>query len=165
MHTKNPLVEWSFERLVNLDLVRGVREPQLEQFLENLPATANSAVLTERLANIYDALGKPSSAIDAWQNALKLNPSPQQRIRIRRTLEGKLLARGASRDAIDNYQKLLTEVPDYAGRPEIEEKLKALEQPIPPPQTRPQNSEPLSSLNSQHPLEMHDARSGEFQFI
>src|ERR1035437_6903029 len=34
--TKNPLIEWSFERLVNLDLVHGVRETQLEKFLEDL---------------------------------------------------------------------------------------------------------------------------------
>ena len=38
--TKSPLIEWSFERLVNLDLVHGVRAPQLANFLENLPATA-----------------------------------------------------------------------------------------------------------------------------
>ena len=55
---QNPLIEWSFERLVNLDLARGVREPQLENFLENLPATAQSAVLTEKLAEIYEAIGQ-----------------------------------------------------------------------------------------------------------
>ena len=126
-HTQNPLIEWSFERLVNLDLARGVREPQLEQFLENLPATAKSAVLTEKLANIYDGLGKPSSAVGAWQNALKLNPSPQQRIRIRRTLGDKLLELGRKAEAMDNYKQLLTEAPDYPGKPQIEEKLKALE--------------------------------------
>ena len=127
-HTQNPLIEWSFERLVNLDLARGVPELELEQFLENLPATAKSAVLTEKLADICDALGKPSSAIDAWQNALKLDPSPQQRIRIRRLLEEKLLAAGRKADAIDDYKKLLAEAPDYPGRPQIEEALRTLEQ-------------------------------------
>jgi len=121
--TQNPLVEWAYERLVNLDLIHGARLPQLEGFLENLPATARSAVLTEKLAEIYAALGKPSSAIDTWQNALKLNPSPQQRLRLRQTLGEKLLALGRQADAIENFEKLLAEAPDYAGKAKIEAEL------------------------------------------
>ena len=124
--TKSPLIEWSFEKLVNLDRLRGVRDPQLEKFLEDLPAASTSPVLTEKLAEIYDALGKPSSAIDAWENALKLKPSPEQRIRIRRTLEAKLLAQGRNADAIENDRKLLAEAPDYPGKSEIEDELKKL---------------------------------------
>jgi tetratricopeptide (TPR) repeat protein len=124
----SPLIEWSFERLVNLDRVHGAREPQLEKFLEQLPATATSAVLTEKLADIYDDLGKPSSAIAAWQQALKLHPSPQQGIRIRRTLVPKLLAEGRKADAIDDDQKLLAESPQYPGRAQVEEELKSLTQ-------------------------------------
>ena len=90
--------------------------------------TARSAVLTEKLAEIYEALGKPSSAIDTWRNALTLNPSLQQRIRIRRTLEGKLLAAGRKADAIENDDKLLAEAPDYAGKSQIEAELKTLTQ-------------------------------------
>ena len=126
--TKSPLLEWSFNRLVNLDLVHGAREPQLEKFLEELPATAKSAVLTEKLADLYDVLGKPSSAINTWQAALKLDPSPQQRIRLRRLLGEKLLAQGREADAVDNYQQLLAEAPDYPGKPQIVEQLLALEQ-------------------------------------
>jgi tetratricopeptide (TPR) repeat protein len=111
---------------VNLDLARQVRGPQLEKFLENLPATAHSAVLTEKLAEIYESLGKPSSAIDAWQTALNLNPSPQQRLRLRRTLEEKLLAAGRKTEAIANDEKMLAEAPDYAGKAQIEAELKAL---------------------------------------
>lgn len=124
---QNPLIEWSFLRLVNLDLAHGVREPVLDLFLENIPATATSAVLTEKLATLYDRLGKPESAINAWQHALTLNPSPQQRIRIRRVLEGKLLAQNRIADALENDRQLLTEAPDYPGRPAIEEKIKTLQ--------------------------------------
>ena len=126
--TKNPLLEWSFDRLVCLDLARGVRAPQLEKFLEQIPTTSHSAVLTEKLATLYEALGKPGSAIGAWQNALKLNPSPQQRIRIRLMLAEKLLAQKREAEAVENYRQLLAEVPEYPGKPQIEEKLKALEQ-------------------------------------
>lgn len=125
-HARSPYLEWSFERLINLDLVHGAPEAQLDKFLESLPATSQSAVLTEKLAELDDALGKPASAIDTWQNALKLNPSQQQRVRIRRTLEEKLLAQGRKADAIENDKKLLAEVPDYAGKSQIEEELKTL---------------------------------------
>jgi tetratricopeptide (TPR) repeat protein len=125
---QSPLLEWSFLRLVNLDLARGVREPVLTHFLENIPATATSAVLTEKLAELYDRLGKPDSAIDAWQRALTLNPSPQQRIRIRLVLEKKLLAQTRLAEAVKNDEQLLAEAPDYPGRPAIEARLKA-----PPP--------------------------------
>lgn len=124
--TQNPLIEWSFEKLVNLDLLHGAPESQLGKFLESLPATAKSAVLTEKLADIDEALGKPGPAIDAWQRALKLNPSPQQRVRIRRILKEKLLAQGRKADAIEDDEKLLSEVPDYAGKSQIEEELKTL---------------------------------------
>ena len=130
--TQSPLLPWSFEKLVNLDLAHGVREPQLEQFLENLPATSGSAVLTEKLAEIYDRLGKPGSAIMAWQNALKLNPSPGQRIRLHRILAGKLLAAGRPAEAATEDQKLLAEAPDYPGRPQVEEELKRLQPPEAP---------------------------------
>jgi len=128
--TKNPLIEWSFERLVNLDLLHGVREPQMGKFLEELPATAKSAVLTEKLAEIYDSLGKPSSAIEAWQTALKLNPSPEQRIQIRLTLADKLLEQDREIDAAENWRQLIAEAPDYPGNPGLAEKLKALEEKI-----------------------------------
>ncbi len=124
--TKNPLIEWSFERLVNLDLLHGVSEIQLEKFLEDLPATAKSAVLTERLADLYDSLGKPSSAIETWQDALKLNPSPEQRIRLRLSLAEKLLAQNRKTEAVDDWWQLIAEAPDYPGKSAIEEKINAL---------------------------------------
>ncbi len=127
LQTQSPLLEWAYEKLANLDRQRGVSELQLERNLENLPLTAQSAVLTEKLADICDDLGKPSSAIEYWQNALKLKPSPQQRIRIRLALGEKLLEQARKAEAADNYKQLLAEAPDYPGRSQIEDKLKALE--------------------------------------
>ena len=127
--TKNPLLEWSFDRLICLDLARGLRAPQLLPFLANqVPLTAQSAVLTEKLAELYEASGKPSSAIESWQNALQLKPSPQQRLRLRLTLGEKLAAQGRVAEALENYRALIAEAPDYPGRNAIDEKLKALEQ-------------------------------------
>jgi uncharacterized protein (TIGR03790 family) len=124
----SPLIEWSQLRVVDLAIAHGARLFQAEAYLENISATTNSAVLTEKLADICDAEGKPDSAIYNYEQALKLNPSPEQRIQIRLTLGEKLLAANRSADAIADYKKLLEESPDYPGRNSIEEKLAALEQ-------------------------------------
>jgi uncharacterized protein (TIGR03790 family) len=125
-HSK--LIEWSHLRVVDLAIAHGAPLAQAANYLENIPATTNSAVLTEKLASLYDELGKPTSAIDTYERSLKLDPSPEQHIRIRLTLGEKLLAANREADAIDNYKKLLEEAPGYPGKNSIEEKIAALEQ-------------------------------------
>jgi tetratricopeptide (TPR) repeat protein len=125
---KNPLIAWSFNRLVNLDLAQGLRAPPLAQFLEQVPQTATSAVLTEKLAELYAAQGKPSSAIAAWQRALTLQPSPQQSIRIRRLLTEKLLAADRWPDASENLRLAISEAPAFPDVPKLREQLKVLTQ-------------------------------------
>ena len=123
----NPLIAWSFNRLVNLDLARGVHLPILSQFLENgVPETQKSPVLMEKLAELYDDEGKPSSAIDDWQRALTLQPTRQQRLRLRLTLAQKLEAQGRIAEAMDDDRQLLEEVPDYSGKDSVEKNLKRL---------------------------------------
>jgi len=123
----NPLIEWSWNQVINLDLIRGVPPVELESVVENLPATSNSAVLTEKLAILDEACGKPTSAIETWQRALTLKPTPQQRIRIRRTLAEKLVETGRIADAIQNWKQLIAESPAYPGLPIVQEKLRELE--------------------------------------
>jgi len=126
--TKSPLLEWAFDRLVCLDLAHGLRTPPLAAYLASLPVTAHSAVLNEKLGNLYQDCGKPSSAIAAWQTALQLNPTPQQRLRLRLTLGEKLAAQHRTAEALADYRALIAEMPDYPGRNAIDDQLKALEQ-------------------------------------
>ena len=126
--SKNPLIEWSFERLVNLDLVHGLRPLQMANFLESLPDTKTSAVLTERLAELYNAQGKPSSAIDAWQKAMKLNPSRAQHIRLHRVLAEKLAAAGRDEEQAENWRQYLAKFPDDPDAFATRERLNMLEQ-------------------------------------
>lgn len=135
MHTQlsrlhSPLLEWSYLRLVNLALVRGTRMAEVAGLVDGLETTTNSAVLTEKLAGLYAAQGKPSSAILTYQKALKLNPSPEQRIRLRLTLGEKLSAQGRNTEAVEDYQQLLAESPDYPGRTSVENTLAALQKKI-----------------------------------
>jgi uncharacterized protein (TIGR03790 family) len=124
----SPLVEWSDLRVIDLARAHGATSAQAINYLENIRATTNSAVLTEKLADLCDAEGKPFSAIENYQRALKLNPSPEQRIQIRLTLAEKLLEQDRTADAIDDYKSLLVESPDYPGKNSIEDKINVLEQ-------------------------------------
>ena len=122
------LVDWSFLRLVNINLVAGRPLAELVALLEQLEETKRSAVLTEKLADLYTAQGKPSSAVSTYRQALQLDPSPQQRIRLLLTLGEKLLALDRTPEAYEDYQKLLQEFPDYPDKLAICRKLLALAQ-------------------------------------
>jgi tetratricopeptide (TPR) repeat protein len=125
--THNPLVQWAYLRAVNAQLFAGMPLSQAEDNLENLPLTATSAVLTEKLADLCDAQGKPESAILYYQNALQLDPSPEQRIRIRLALGRELAAQGDDAEAIADYRALLSEFPDYPGTNTVSDQIAALE--------------------------------------
>ncbi|MCU0786109.1 MAG: TIGR03790 family protein [Verrucomicrobia bacterium] len=124
----NKLIEWSHLRVVNLNLARNSPVAELAGYLEQIDTTKQSAVLKEKLADLYAAQGKPSSAVLTYQQALKLAPSPQQRIRLRLTLGEKLTALNRDEDAYVNYLKFLEESPDYADTPSIYRKLLPLAQ-------------------------------------
>jgi uncharacterized protein (TIGR03790 family) len=123
------LIEWSYLRAVNMNLFKGRPVSEVAQYLEQLEATKQSAVLTEKLADLYAALGKPESAIETYQRALRLNPSPQQRVRLRVTLGEKLIAvdpgenMNKYKDALEDYEGLLRENPDYPNKLDIYQKL------------------------------------------
>jgi uncharacterized protein (TIGR03790 family) len=123
---QSPLFEWSIFRVADLALARGAPLYRVSAYLENIPATTNSAVLTEKLADLYDKQGKPSSAIETYQQALNLKPTPEQSIRIRLALGDKLEEQNQDPQAYDNYESLLKESPDYPGRMNIYRKLLAL---------------------------------------
>jgi uncharacterized protein (TIGR03790 family) len=124
----SPLVEWSFLRLVNVDRARGRSPAYLANLIETTGVATNSAVLTEKLGDLYAAQGKSAPAIENYERALTLNPSPEQRIRIRLELADKLVAQNFIAAARRDYQKLLEETPDYPGKPAIKEKINALDQ-------------------------------------
>ena len=119
----SPLIEWSYLRIANVELLRGESPAQVANFLQNLPATTNSAVLTEKLADIYEQAGKPLAAIKTYELALQRNPSPEQRIRLRLTLADKFTAQHQNNQVYLDLRRLLVENPDYPGRFDILKRL------------------------------------------
>jgi tetratricopeptide (TPR) repeat protein len=123
---KSKLVEWSTIQLGNLSRNQGMSPAELAAVLEDTPLTKQSAVLTEKLADLYATQGKPASTIAAYERALTLDATPQQRVRLRLTLGEKYVAAKNDDLARKNYEKLLEENPDYTDTIGIRRKITAL---------------------------------------
>ncbi|MGH8024694.1 MAG: TIGR03790 family protein [Limisphaerales bacterium] len=126
----SPDLQWYYWRVANFLQARGMPLVQVENYLENLPLTDTSAVLTEKLGDLCDLQGKPDSAIEFYQRALKLGPSPEQRIHIRLDLAARLLAQNQTAKAIADYRAILEEAPGYPGDSAVSNKIAALGQKI-----------------------------------
>jgi len=141
----NPGLEWSYLRAMNSGLLHGKRPIDIAVFLESLPLTKQSAVLSEKLGDLYYAMGKPASAIETYQIALKGNPSPLQRVRLRTYLANVLSEQDKLADAVTDLKAILTEVPGYPGKAAIEGRIQdltakmdaAAKTPAAPPAARP----------------------------
>ncbi len=117
--TESKSADWNYLRLVNLNLAEGRRMTEAATFLKELALTKKSAVLQEKLGDLYTALGKPSSAIEAYDDALKLRPSPLQAARLRLELAEKLTDAGRNQEAYDDLKTLVDDYPDYPGKPSV----------------------------------------------
>ncbi len=112
---KNPLVEWSHLRVVDLNEASGLGVDELIKYMEQIPTTAKSAVLTEKLGDLRRKKNAVSAACDSYTAALKLKPSPQQEIRLLLTIGELQKQNGRDLQAFDAYKKLIATAPDYAG--------------------------------------------------
>ena len=85
-------------------------------------------MLSEKLGDLCAAQGKPSSTIDAYERALKLDSSPQQQIRLRLALGKKLLDLKRDKEAYTVYRKFVEESPEYSDKISILQRLRSLAQ-------------------------------------
>jgi tetratricopeptide (TPR) repeat protein len=124
--TKNSLVEWSHLRVVDLNEANGMSADDLLKYIEQIPVTAKSAVLTEKRGDLYRKKNALATACDAYAAALKLKPSPQQKIRLLLNLGEFQRELGQSQAAFDTYKQLIKEAPNYPGVGKIYQQLAML---------------------------------------
>src|SRR5947207_3540228 len=108
---QNKWLPWAYLRVLDINLANGSKIADGVSFLEQLELAKKSSVLTEKLGDLYVAQGKPSSDVHAYAEALALDASRQQRIRLRLTLGERLTGLGRETEAYDTYQQLLQESP------------------------------------------------------
>jgi uncharacterized protein (TIGR03790 family) len=125
-HSKS--LEWLHLRVADLELANREPAEYVAASLEALPLTASSAVLTEKLASLYAVQGMPESSIHALQQVLKLDPTPQQRIRVMINLASQQMALGRQPEAYAVFQQFLKEFPDYPDQLPIYRQLLTLAQ-------------------------------------
>ncbi|MDB6121949.1 MAG: hypothetical protein JWQ71_942 [Pedosphaera sp.] len=125
-HRHSKLIEWYYLRATNFKLINGTPLAEMVSAMEKLETAKKSAVLMEKLADMYTAQGKPASSAHALQEALKLDPSPQQRIRIMLTLADHLIPLHQEQEAYEVYLQFMKQFPDYADQLAIYKQLLSL---------------------------------------
>jgi uncharacterized protein (TIGR03790 family) len=124
--THSKALEWSYLRAVNIGLLHGRRPAEMSAFLQSIPLTKQSAVLLEKLGDLYYAEGKPASTIEAYENALKAAPSPLQRVRLRLYLANVLIEAKKTKEAAADLKALLDEFPEYPAKATLEKRIQDL---------------------------------------
>jgi tetratricopeptide (TPR) repeat protein len=76
-------------------------------------------VLTEKLAEYYQTIGKKESAAHTLAKVLNLDPSPQQRVRVTFTLAHWLAALGKGEEAFDLVDQFYKATPWYPNLPDL----------------------------------------------
>ncbi len=126
LRQNSPNLEWSYLRLLNVNLANGRPLNDCVNFLEELDLTKKSAVLMEKLGDLYAAQGKPSSAAHSCLEALKLDPSPQQRLRLLLAAMGRLAALDRAAEAWSAYETLRKDYADFPDKAALEPQALAL---------------------------------------
>jgi tetratricopeptide (TPR) repeat protein len=96
------------------------------RYLEQEPATKQSAVLEEKLGDVCYFQGKLADAIEAYDKALKLDMTPLQRVRVMLAQAQLLALFTRTERAFDLYQQFQREFPDYPDSLTIYQKMLAL---------------------------------------
>lgn len=109
----NKLVEWAHLMVVLRNEAMGSKPQELASYIEAQPVHRQSAVLTEKLADLYWAKGSLGDAVDTYEVALRRGPTPQQRIRLLLKAAERRAIYGPDDRAFAHYETVLKENPNY----------------------------------------------------
>jgi uncharacterized protein (TIGR03790 family) len=110
---KSPLVAWSHLRVVNLNLVSGLKPDEIIKYLGGMPMTRQSSVLSEKLGDMLAGEGRTAEAADAYVRALRQPVTPLQRMRLLLELADKQTAADREDQALDTYQEFIKRYPEH----------------------------------------------------
>lgn len=123
---QSPLVEWSDLRWVDLNLAAGVARDKFIPFLEKEASTRHSAILSEKLATLYQADGKPDLAVKLYRQALAFHPTPQTIVRLTLALGDLLVASAQEAEALKLDEDFQKSTPDYPDALALWQKMQTL---------------------------------------
>jgi len=122
----SPWYAWSVLRLVNLFGMRGAPESDLVSTLEAEPATKQSAVLSEKLAQLYLGESRTDHAAGLLRQALTLQPTPQTTVRLTLELGQVLETTGREAEALKLYDGFQRNAPGWPGAVGLYQRMQGL---------------------------------------
>jgi tetratricopeptide (TPR) repeat protein len=112
---QSTLLEWAHLQIVDINEAAGASKEAMVDYFDHCALARNSAVLTEKFAQVCHSKGDKDRAIKLCRHALSLKPSPQQRNRLLLNLSLWLAEEGNDREAAEvlrEFQKTVSDYPD-----------------------------------------------------
>lgn len=125
---RSPMLAWSHERVINLSLNHHVEPSKLINYLNSIDITQQSPVLMEKMGDLYLMQGLTNLAIDSWQKAMILNPTPLQAVRLTFDIGDNLAASNREARALETFDSFIKQNPNYPDALEVYQKLDGLAQ-------------------------------------
>jgi uncharacterized protein (TIGR03790 family) len=112
---KSRLTEWLGMMNVNRALLNDTPVGEVAKLMSADTGVQMSAVLTEKLADLYREDGQRGLSEETYRRALKLKPSRQQALRIRLRLAAMLRMDQAGSTSVEACLEIAKKHPDYVG--------------------------------------------------
>lgn len=148
---KSKLIEWSYLKVVNINLSGDLREADLIRYLENTPELRESSVLLEKLADLYFSKMDFANASEAYKKAAELSLSQQQKIRLTLAAGRGHEFAGKPEEAYRTYQQFVQTFSDYPDIAGIYRKLVLLAEQLKKPSEKEQYQRELERLTTSAP--------------
>jgi tetratricopeptide (TPR) repeat protein len=125
---QSKLIEWACLRAVDLQQARGSEPDRLVSLLGKIPYTRESALLQEKLGDIYWTEKRFTDALDTYDQSLRLESSRPQTLRLLLKVAEKRARFGPDRAMFQIYERIVREFPEYPDLLSIYQKLLPLAQ-------------------------------------
>lgn len=109
----SPLLPWALLATANRRLAAGDPPPAVAQWLAGEDALTNHAVLRQKLGDLFVLDGNLAAAAAEYAAALKLDPSPQQRIHLQWGTARMLATLDRPTEALEQLEAFFQAHPDY----------------------------------------------------
>jgi tetratricopeptide (TPR) repeat protein len=119
----NKLIEWSYLRVININMAMGATNSDMIQYLQSCPALDKSAVLLEKLGSMWLSTGKTNKAVEAFSRAIKCDPTPQQRVRITMTLADLYEQTTKYQPELELLKQFYKDNPDYPDSTNLHQRI------------------------------------------
>ncbi len=107
------VAEWIHMMVLGRNEAMKSKPAELSSYIEQVALRRQSAVLTEKQADLYWAAGSLGDSAETTEVALRRGPSPQQRVRLLIKSAERRAFYGPDAKGYEHYETLLKENPDY----------------------------------------------------